>query len=187
MQFTAIILAGGQSSRMGSNKALIQYDGKSLIQYSIDLATLFTREILISTNNNDLDNLGFPVIKDAFPLQAPLAGIHAGLRASHTDWNLVLTCDMPNVSKRLIEQLILSLEEPRMMVVLTHDGYIEPLCGFYHRDLIPLLERNMQAGKLSLLDIPGEVSHKLVSLEDLTDKEIANLFRNMNSRKDLLY
>ena len=66
MNFTAIILAGGQSRRMGSNKALISYLGKPLIRYSIDLALQFSNDILLISNNHDLDYLGFPVIPDRF-------------------------------------------------------------------------------------------------------------------------
>ncbi len=186
MNFTAIILAGGQSRRMGSNKALLSYHGKPLIQYSIDLALQFTNQILISANNRDLDYLGYPVIRDFFPVKAPLAGIHAGLRVSATDWNLVLTCDMPNVSKGLTDLLLTSLDDNLRMVVPQHDGFLEPLCGFYHRDLISLIENNIAAGKLSLLDLPGLVPHCFLNMAGVPSAEIACLFRNLNERKDLL-
>jgi molybdenum cofactor guanylyltransferase len=186
MNFTAIILAGGQSRRMGSNKALLSYHGKPLIQYSIDLALQFTNHILISANNCNLDHLGYPVIRDVYPVKAPLAGIHAGLRASATDWNLVLTCDMPNVSKGLTDLLLASLNDSLRMVVPQHDGFLEPLCGFYHRDLIPLIEKNIVAGKLSLLDLPGSVPHRFLTLAGVPPAEIANLFTNLNEKKDLL-
>jgi molybdopterin-guanine dinucleotide biosynthesis protein A len=186
MNFTVIILAGGQSSRMGSNKALTPFFGKPLIVYSIDVARLFTGNILISANNHDLDYLGFPVVKDELKVRAPLAGIHAGLRASNTDWNLILSCDMPNITKALLERLSAGLDQQVRMVLPLHDGFIEPLCGFYHRDLISLIERNFKDGKLSLLDLPGDVPHKLIDLADRPPEEIALLFKNVNEKKDLI-
>ena len=186
MDFTAIILAGGQSTRMGANKALVPYLGKPLIQYSIDLARLFTADILISTNNRDLDHLGYMVVQDRLMVKAPLAGIHSGLLHSGTDWNLVLTCDMPNITRGLIDRLSAALDDSLRMVVPGHDGFIEPLCGFYHRSLVRQIERNSIAGKYSLLDLPGYIPHRFITLPDLTRREIARLFRNMNEKKDLM-
>jgi molybdopterin-guanine dinucleotide biosynthesis protein A len=185
MHFTTIILAGGQSSRMGSNKALIPYRGKPLIQYSIDLALQFTREIIISANNHDLDYLGIQVVTDHYKIKASLAGIHAGLTASQTDWNLVLTCDMPNLTKELINRLLSELADGFRMIVPLHDGFLEPLCGFYHRSLLPRIEYNIEAGKFSLLDLPGFAPHKFVPMEDQSEAT-RFLFKNVNEKIDLL-
>jgi molybdenum cofactor guanylyltransferase len=186
MHFTTIILAGGQSARMGSNKALVPYQGKPLIQYSIDLALHFTRDIIISANNRDLDYLGFPVVPDQYRVKASMAGIHSGLKSSLTDWNLVLTCDMPNVSVELIDKLFLALADDIRMVLPLHDGFLEPLCGFYHRGLLPLIETHIAAKKFSLLDLPGSAPHKFVTMTDLPPEVIGFLFKNVNEKKDLL-
>jgi molybdopterin-guanine dinucleotide biosynthesis protein A len=186
MNFTTIILAGGQSSRMGSNKALISYRGKPLIQHAVDLARLFTVDMLISANNHDLDYLGLPIVRDLLKVKAPLAGIHAGLKSSRTDWNLVLTCDMPNITKELIGTLMAALNDNLRLVLPRHGGFIEPLCGFYHKEMISPIERNFEAGKISLLDLPGLVPHRFVSVDDQVPGEIKLLFRNVNEKKDLL-
>ena len=186
MNITAIILAGGQSRRMGTDKALLPYLGKPLIQYSIDLALYFTENIIISTNREETGRLGFPVVKDKFPLKAPLAGIHAGLSASKTDWNLVLTCDMPNVSVQLINYLLSMLEENSELVLPGHHGYAEPLCGFYHRNLIPLIESNFRQNKLSPLDLLEFDIHRIIQMEGIFSKDLSFLFKNINEKKDLL-
>jgi len=186
MKFTAVILAGGRSSRMGSNKALIPYLGKPLIQYSLDVARQFTQIIHISAGSQDLAFLGFPIVKDVLKVSAPIAGIHAGLLNSRTEWTLVLTCDMPNVSKMVIGRLISAADNDLRMVVPRHGSFIEPLCGFYHRELIPVIENNVLAGKMSLLDLPGIVPHKMVDFSDIPTGEISHLFKNVNERKDLL-
>ena len=186
MNLTAIILAGGQSLRMGSDKALMPYHGKPLIQYSIDLALCFTKNIIISANQDELRSLRFPVIPDIYHVKAPLAGIHAGLKFSRTNWNLVLTCDMPNVSTHLINLLISKLEKETQLVLPGHNGYIEPLCGFYHRNLIPVIESNFQENKLSPLDLLSVKSHKIVQMEGLLDENIFSVFKNVNFGNDLL-
>ena len=171
---------------MGSNKALIPYLGKPLIQYSIGLALQFDNDIVISSNNHDLDYLGFPVIPDQFKVKAPLAGIHAGLKSSRTDWNLILTCDMPNISRELIDMLLSALNENLRMVVPLHYGFLEPLCGFYHKDLLPLIEYHIALKKFSLLDLPESVPHTLVPLPGMPMEEIKFLFKNVNKKRDLL-
>jgi molybdenum cofactor guanylyltransferase len=186
MNLTAIILAGGQSSRMGIDKAFILYNGKPLIRYSVDLALGFTKTILISTNQDQFQDPGFPVIKDIYPVKAPLAGIHAGLKVSKTEWNLVLTCDMPNVSPQLIDYLVSKLEKKSLLVLPAHDGYIEPLCGFYHKRLIPLIESDFGKNQFSPLDLLKQVPHRIINLENFPDESPSFLFKNINEKKDLL-
>jgi len=186
MNLTAIILAGGQSLRMGTNKALMQYFGKSLIQYSLELALCFTRNIIISTNQDELRNLGFPIVNDIFSVKAPLSGIHAGLLFSKTDWNLVLTCDMPNVSVQVIQYMISKLEQEAELALVGHHGYIEPLCGLYHRNLIPFIEANFGRNKLSPLDLMELETSRLIQMDSIIDEDPSFIFKNINEKKDLL-
>lgn len=185
MKFSAIILAGGLSHRMGSNKALIPYRGKPLIQYAVEVAQAVTNDILISANSRDLDHLGFPVVPDLLAVQAPLAGIHAGLSASNTAWNLILTCDMPGITTVLIERMVTLLDDEVRIVVPEHHGFIEPLCGFYHRSLLQTIESNLKSGKMSPLDLIRESTSRFLSLH--SDEEITepHLFRNINRPEDL--
>ena len=185
MDLTVIILAGGQSSRMGADKAFITYNGKPLIRYSIDLAVCYTKNIIISTNQDQFRDLGFPVVTDIYPVNAPLAGIHAGLKFSKTDWTLVLTCDMPNVSSQLIDYLISKLEGKAKLFLPAHDGFVEPLCGFYHRGLIAVIESNFMKNKLSPLDLLEVVPHRIIQMEDVLDENLSFLFKNINEQKDL--
>jgi len=186
MKISAIILAGGQSLRMGKDKALILYLGKPLISYSIDLALNFTRNIIISSNRDEHKILGFPVVHDIYPIQAPLAGIHAGLSFSDTEWNLVLSCDMPNVFAHVVDSLLSNLDEKAKLILPAHDGFLEPLCGFYHKSLVPLMELNFTKNLLSPLDLLGSVSHRIIRMDDLPDKNMSFIFKNVNSRNDLL-
>ena len=185
MKFSAIILAGGLSQRMGSPKALIPYRGKPLIQYSVDLATTVTAVTFISANGHDLDHLGFRVVPDIYPVKAPLAGIHAGLTASPHLWNLVLSCDMPGITRDLIRRLWPLLNDDFQIVVPAHHGFIEPLCGFYHKSLLPVIEANLQSGKYSLLDLIREASTRFLTFEADEEHTTLDLFRNINTQKDL--
>ncbi len=183
--FSAIILAGGRSQRMGSPKALTLYRGKPLIQYPLDLAAIVTTVTFISANGHDLDHLGFRVIPDIYPVKAPLAGIHAGLTASPYLWNLVLSCDMPGVSLDLIRRLWPLLNDEFQIMVPAHHGFVEPLCGFYHHSLLPLIEANLKSGKYSPLDLIREAPTRFLTFEADEEHTALELFRNINTREDL--
>ena len=186
MKLTSIILSGGKSSRMGKDKALILYLGKPLISYSIDLALNFTRNIIISSNTDEHKALGFRIVHDIFSIQAPIAGIHSGLKSSTTEWNFVVSCDMPNVPAKVVDYLLPNLDEKAKLILPAHDGFLEPLCGFYHKSLVPLMELNFTKNLLSPLDLLGSVSHRIIRMDDLPDKNMSFIFKNVNSRNDLL-
>jgi len=186
MKLTAIILAGGKSKRMGANKALIPYRGKALIQYSIDLARCFTNDIIISANTGELAHLGYRIVPDLLPIPAPLTGIHAALLSSKTSWNLVLTCDMPNVTRDLIDQMIPLLTDSIRIVIPFHNGYTEPLCGFYHASLTAEIERNFSLEKYSPLDLIAKTPHHYLAIETLPGVSSMDfLFKNVNKKQDL--
>jgi molybdopterin-guanine dinucleotide biosynthesis protein A len=183
--FNALILAGGRSSRMGTNKALVNYQGKPLISYPITLAKSYNAGILLIDNRNDLEHYGFPVIRDIYSEGGAMAGIHSGLTASTTDWNLILTCDMPHISTGLIDKMISKLDESRPMLVPGHHGYIEPLCGFYHRKMLPVMEKHLKDGSYKLLDLIGLFPGSIVNVDDFMSLSGTDIFLNINTPSDL--
>jgi molybdopterin-guanine dinucleotide biosynthesis protein A len=185
MNLTAIILAGGASRRMGTNKALVPFRGKPLVHYSIDLALQFTDNIAISSNGEAMGRFGFPVIADIVKVKAPLAGIHAGLVYAKTEWVLVLTCDMPLVSPELIRFLFDRIEEGDQLVVPGHDGFVEPLCGFYHKSLVQTIEKHFEKEQFSPLDLLPVCTSRVVEVTGQLADPIHNLFLNVNEKRDL--
>ena len=105
-KITAIILAGGKSSRMGTDKGLLDFEGNKLIQHVIDNVKSSCEEILVVSNNDGYNSLGYPVVKDRFLNRGPLGGIHAGLSITKTNWNFVIGCDMPFAEKHFIAYLL---------------------------------------------------------------------------------
>ena len=91
MAFTGIVLAGGKSSRMGQDKALLDYQGKRLIDYAIELLTPVCSEILISTNQPGYENLGFQLIVDQYPDCGYIGGLHAALANAANNWDVVIS------------------------------------------------------------------------------------------------
>ena len=104
---SGVILAGGQSRRMGgSPKALIPFDGRPLVSYIVEKVTAVLPDCLVVTNSPELYAfLGLPMIGDAFPGGGSLGGIYSGLAAVPGDAALCLACDMPFVSTGLLAHL----------------------------------------------------------------------------------
>ncbi len=133
----AILLAGGYSSRMGRDKAELEFDGRRLIELQLSkLLQAGVAEIVISGYAKPLAGTVF--VPDVYPHRGPLSGIHAGLLAIHRPSALVLAVDTPLVPVSLLKELVSSHEGGARVV--SHDGSLEPLIGIYDRSLAPACE-----------------------------------------------
>ena len=94
----AYILCGGQSRRMGEDKALVSLHGKPMIQYVIDVAEKIAKTVCLIGNNADYQDFGLPVIPDLLLDQGPMGGIYTALKYAQSDRILILSCDIPLIS-----------------------------------------------------------------------------------------
>ncbi len=182
----AVILAGGQSRRMGFNKALVDIGGQPLIQVLIDRIRPLTEHIFISTN--DLFSytfLDFPVIADEFRGHGPLAGLHAVMLKSQHSLFLLLACDLPNLNVDLLRNLLILAEGFDAVIPRTRDDMIHPLCAVYRRTCLPVVDRNLRRGSNRFMDIFLDVALtiKWVMPDEgkFKDSDLANL----NTPEDL--
>jgi molybdenum cofactor guanylyltransferase len=132
MNFSAVILAGGKSSRMGQDKAWLQIHGESLLRRQIRLVReVGANEVLISGKvNADYSSFGCRVLHDRFVDAGPLAGIESALAAASSSLVLVLAVDMPRMQAPLLRQLLSKCNET-VGAIPRVDGAIEPLAAFY--------------------------------------------------------
>jgi molybdenum cofactor guanylyltransferase len=161
MKATGIILAGGRSSRMGQNKALLSLEGTTVIERVRDEMKKAVQDIIIVTNSpEDYGFLGCPMAGDIYQDGGPLAGLHAGLKNSQTDYNLVAACDMPFLSARLGSILLSELGECQAAVPEIC-GQLHPLYGAYHRGLYRRAEEMLEAGDRKMRNLLTEDSRIL--------------------------
>ena len=183
-ELTGIILAGGKSSRMGREKGLVEFHGKPLIQYGIDLLSQLTDRILISSGNPDYRVFDRELVPDEITGQGPAAGLAASLKYSNTKWNLVIACDLPFLEAEFVDCL-LEAEGDFQAVIPTHDnGIYEPLAALYHKDLSPIFEVSVNSGNLALHKILATCKVHYLDADTLIDK-FPQLFTNFNSLKEL--
>lgn len=180
---TGIIMAGGKSSRMGREKGLIEFKGRPLIQFGIDLLSSYTDKIKISSGNSAYLAFGFEMIADEIAGQGPSAGLAAVLKKSSTTWNLVLACDLPFLETELID-LLLSNIGSRQAVIPVHHGVREPLAGLYHKDLGKHFESAVLAGVLALHKTLDSCDVHYIETEYLLEK-YPNLFTNFNTLEEM--
>lgn len=187
---TTFILAGGKSSRIGTNKAFLQFEGKALIQRLVDLLDPIFSEVVISSNEPELyEFLEKKIIKDIFPGRGPLSGIHSTLSFTTSAKNFIISCDMPFISSELINYLINSNSDADVLLPKA-DGRIQPLCGIYSKSVLleakNLLiesvnsERNLKGSVYELLN---RLKAELINVDQL-DFYHPNLFMNINTFDD---
>ncbi len=186
MQFTGIILAGVKSKRMGTDKGMVKLHNKFLIDYSLEALKPYCPTILISSNNDEYNIFGYPVIKDLILNAGPLGGIHSCLINSESHYNLVLPCDMPMIGNQLIKILVSMAKSAKIVVFANSEGKMEPLCGSYHKDILPVVTEKIRLREYALNDLIRSVDHKILSLPAEKSKIYEDVFTNINQPADLI-
>lgn len=183
-QTTGIILAGGKSSRFGSNKALFEYKGKKLVEYSIETLKPLCGQLLLSTNEPEKFTFtGLPTVADLFPSSGPVAGIHACLAHSTTEHHLVIGCDLPWLNTRLFE-FILKSSHNYQVVMPMHKGFRETMASYYHKSCTETLEKALQEKRYKIFDAisPLKTFYPEIDKETFYTEK---LFANVNYREDI--
>jgi molybdenum cofactor guanylyltransferase len=149
----AVILAGGQSSRMGFNKALLDFGGKPLIHILVDRILPVTNHILISSNDDSSYKfLNIPVVPDQYSGQGPLGGLHAAMLRNICTLYLVLACDLPNLQAPFLNKLISLAKGFDAAIPRTRDGLAHPLCAVYRRTCLPSVENALLRGANKVIE-----------------------------------
>ena len=189
---TAVILAGGQSRRLGRDKAVEPFAGEPLISRVIRRASeaVSAHHVVVVVADADraaelpLDD-DHLVAVDVFPDCGSLGGIYTGLNASPTQWSLVTACDMPFLSAPLLSHLA-SLRDGFDAVVPVVDGRPEPTHALYTRRCLPPIEARLRAGQLKISGFFDDVAVRYVPENDIRefDPDLLSFF-NINRPEDL--
>lgn len=149
-EITAIILAGGKSKRMGSDKSLLKLGNKTLIEHVVDAIRPYVNSVLIVTNNKEkysfLNNVSF--VPDIEENQGPFIGLISGLKSISTQWCFVTSCDMPLIDGNIVDFLWMR-KNAYIVSPVSNDGY-EPLISLYSKDILPFAEDLMKDNMRSI-------------------------------------
>jgi molybdopterin-guanine dinucleotide biosynthesis protein A len=181
------ILAGGASSRMGTDKSLLRLEGRTFVERVAGALRHLTESIRIVSSRHDAETFGLPVIQDLYESLGALGGLHAALEACAARRAAVVSCDLPFVSGELMLRLAsFQADEVDAVAPLQSDGRPQPLCALYSRAAcLPVAEALIRAGELRPRVLLARVRTRWVTFEELSDLEGAQLFfNNVNTQED---
>ena len=196
-EITGIILCGGNSARMGTDKSFLKINNIAMIDRIYSLMSNIFNEILLITNEpQKYVYLSEKLFEDIYPGLGPLSGIHAGLNYSNSNKNFFMSCDMPFVTEDIIE-LVLRNSAKGDIVLTKSNNYINTLCGIYSKECLidsekllkkSIDEQNRGTRKttIKLFDLIYSCNTQVLDLEKQNFFNPDMMF-NMNSYEDYLY
>jgi len=183
----AAILAGGQSRRMGADKALVLLDGRSLLARVIELLRpLFTEIAIIGGDAAAYRQFGLPVFPDHHPGAGALGGICTALLSAEAPLVFCCGCDMPFLKPAIVEHLLELARGDFEAVVPQVRGESEPLCAVYSRGALEVIEEEIAAGHRRIKDALARLRVRYVEEEELRAQDPGlHSFVNINTPEEL--
>ena len=178
-QATLLVLAGGESGRMGRPKAWLEVGGTTLLRWVADRLAPAFAEVVVSFAEPEqvAEQVPYRVVFDRKPSAGPLAGLESGLSAARNEVTFAVACDMPYVTRELAEMAVAASHGcdaaiPRI------DGRPEPVCAAYRRSALPAITVALDAGRYRAADLAERLD--VAWLEGLDP----DLFRSVNAPED---
>lgn len=176
---TAVILAGGGSTRMGRDKALLPLEGRTLIERLVARLDPFFQEILVSAADAErYAFLGRKIVVDPKPGQGPLMGVACGLAAAAYETVFFLPCDVPDLPVSLFLRLLRVARDAEGAVPVDSRGLLEPLCAVYRKSVLGRLEAGLAGGERKIIRLFPGLDLRLVPLSEGLE------LTNLNTRED---
>lgn len=174
------MLAGGKSSRMGRDKALLPFRGGALAGHVAATVAAAAGSATLIGDPRKYGHLGYAVLPDRSPGAGPVGGIESALSCTAADWNLVLACDMPGISAEFLRGLLDAAERLNAdaLVPAGPSGRLEPLSAVYHRRCLATLRGALGAGIRKITDALAGLEVALWTVDD------AACFKNLNTPEE---
>jgi molybdopterin-guanine dinucleotide biosynthesis protein A len=187
-QITAVLLAGGQSSRFGSDKALLPFAGKTLIEYIYNKLLLNFNQVIVVGSRDKYSFLKEAEIReDIYQDKGPLAGIYTGLYYSKSEYNFICGCDMPFLNSQYFDFLKDKAAENSgaEIIVPEYRGYLEPLAALYQPSLLAEIKKQILNNNLKIKSFYDQSRKKIIKEEILKKHfKLEKLFFNLNYPAD---
>lgn len=176
---TAIILAGGDSSRMGTDKSLLPIKGKTMIEHiCAQLSPSFSETLISAAVSNKYDFLGLKVTPDKIPGQGPLMGIASALQTSMNDLNFITACDIPYIPIYLVHQILTEAQDADIVVPVAANKQYEPLFAVYKKNTIKAINKVLNSPGRKISDVFKHCKVKFLNIST------PDLFININTKTE---
>jgi len=182
---TAFVLAGGKSTRMGSDKALLPWKDGTLLAHAMKLTAALTSNSYIVGDSTKFASYG-AVIEDIYRDRGPLGGIHAALLSTKTDLNLMLAVDLPLIDPQFLQFMVgVARNSDAAVTVPYADGVSQPLCAVYRREFTQPAAQALQAGKNKIDALFVKVKTRIIESDEFMRVGFAPaMFRNLNTPEE---
>ena len=182
---SAVVLAGGKSSRMGRPKALLPFGDEPLIAHIVRaLKRIFAEIVVVAAPGHEMPALTVKLVRDEVAYQGPVGGIYYGLKAAGGEFSFVTSCDVAFVNSPLISYLSSQISQHDVVVPYWQDRF-QPLHAVYRRSVLPLLESQLERGELRPVYLFDKVRTRRVAEEEIRSFDPQGLsFFNMNTPED---
>jgi molybdopterin-guanine dinucleotide biosynthesis protein A len=182
---SAFILAGGKSTRMGSDKAFLVLEGRTLLERALGLCAAVTTEVRIVGDAHRLGGYG-RVVEDLHPECGPLGGIHAALLSSETRLNLILGVDMPFLESGWLRFLVSQARRTSALATVPRvRERLQPLCAVYEKEFAQAAQSSLEAGENKIGRLFLTVETKIVEEAEIASAGYgAQMFENLNTPED---
>lgn len=178
---TGIILCGGKSCRFGEDKGLCTLAGEPMIQYPINALKGICDEIIISSNDERYKELGYKFLPDSIKNIGPIGGIYTALKESINDNNLIISCDMPFINEELLKYII-AQSENSLIAAAFMDNYVEPLCSYFNKASLPLIEEMIHHKYYKLQFLLNRANYTIIEIDNSLSFHKNHLFLNINTQ-----
>ncbi|MCU0466570.1 MAG: molybdenum cofactor guanylyltransferase [Anaerolineae bacterium] len=182
------ILAGGQSLRMGTDKALVNLAGRPLLQHVIDRVGTLGVSIRLISHHTDHAVFGLPMVADMRPGVGPLGGVFTALTTAGAGWVLVVACDMPTLNADLLAHLLAVAQDSldHAAVVPRWGGRAQPLHAVYHVRALPTLTAQLDSGVLAMGALLDHLPVRCIDETEVARFDPAGAsFANLNTLADV--
>ncbi|MEN2280797.1 molybdenum cofactor guanylyltransferase [Algoriphagus sp. SE2] len=176
------ILCGGKSSRMNSEKGLVEFNGKPFIQWILEAVDPLTDQITLVTKNENYSKFQLPIIQDKVENKGPVGGIYSALSHSHFQYNLILSCDIPKITTELLYNLIqAATSSEKDISILCDETHDYPLIGCYQKKVVSVFKDAVLKNHLKLCQLVNDHSPQKIQV----NRQNHSAIQNINSPEDL--
>ena len=173
----AFILIGGQSKRFGYPKWKTKIGKSTLLDHIYNVCSSFNHTFIVGKEKPD--GLDKPFLKDKFDFQAPINGIFSSLEKSNSDWNFIISIDLPLMTQTIIKEIWESGNKSHDVIMPKIKDYLQPVCAFYHKRILSQISNQIEINELSLHSLINNIKTDYLDMDNYSKE-----FNNMNTQEE---
>ena len=190
LRLTVAIMAGGKSSRMGTDKAFVEISGKPIIEHLLERVSQLGQDETILTSNTPekYAHLDMPIYSDIFPGKGSLGGIYSAIQHSKSEYTLVVACDMPFVQPQLLHYMIGLIDDDEAFDVIVPrvDNFPQGLLAIYNKKCLEYILADIESNKLKVIGFYGKMNVRYIDELEYRPFDLKGIsFYNINTPDDL--